>query len=121
MKRKPSKRTLHNRLKRKWSHLSLYGNVVTLGNASFDAGDTLYFDQSGSVTFTAGTYITVDSSFSAFGTTKRCGKSLKKVHPARRNKEKKKTRQELAITSAGETVTLVKVDKDTWMVSGDVV
>ncbi len=125
MKRKPSKRTLHNRYKRKYIHEAKYSNIVTLGDVA--DGDTLYFDQSApftvEATFTfpqSGAYITVkDMCLDNWGTKVRYGKNPKKVHPARRNKEKKKTRVEARISAGGSTATIVKVDKDTWMIDGD--
>lgn len=122
MKRKPSKRTEYNRYKRKFAHEAKYSNVVTLGNMDFGA-DTIYFDAGPmNFTFEAGGYITIkDINADDWGTKVHYGKNPKKVHPARRNKEKKKTRIEANITTGGETITIIKADKDTWMVNGDVI
>ena len=118
MKQKPSKRTLKNRQDRKWLHEANNGwhNVITLGD--IDADTTFYYDSSSVTwTFPEGTVITVDSALDAFGTEVRYGKNPKKVHPARRNKEKKKTRTEAKISSGGATATIVKIDSDTWTVT----
>ena len=119
MKQKPSKRTLKNRQDRKWLHDANNGwhNVITLGDINADT--TLYVDDVNSVTWTfpEGTLITMDNVFDGFGTKVHYGKNPKKVHPARRNKEKKKTRTEALISSGGATATIVKIDSDTWTVT----
>ena len=123
MKRKPSKRSLHNAYKRKLVHETKYANTVTLGDIT--DGDTLYFDQSSAFTveasfsFPNGSYITVkDMNLDDWGTKVHYGKHPKAVHPARRNKEKKKTRTEAMISAGGSTAKIIKVDRDTWMVEG---
>ena len=124
MKRKPSKRTLHNRRQRKLVHEAKYSNIITLGDIA-DA-DTLYFDQSEPFTVEAtftfpqtGEYIRVkDMNSDDWGTKVHYGKKPKQVHPARRNKEKKKTRVEAMISAGGSTAKIVKVDKDTWLIEG---
>lgn len=122
MKRKPSKRSLHNRYKRKFVHEAKYSNIITLGDIA--AEDDLYF-QDGSYTvsasfkFTDGSYITVkDMNLDNWGTRVHYGKHPKQVHPARRNKEKKKTRVEAMISAGGSTAKIVKVDNDTWIIEG---
>ena len=121
MKRKPSKRSLRNRQIRKFMHEVRSGtNMVTLGDFGMD---TIYFDASPmNFTFENGGYITIkDLNADDWGTKIRYGKHPSKVHPARRNKEKKKVRIEANITSSGQTVKIIKVDADTWVVEGDII
>ena len=122
MKRKPSKRSLHNKHKRKFVHEAKYSNIVTLGDF---VGSDAYFLQGdpytveATFTFPSGSYITVkDMNLDNWGTKVHYGKHPKQVHPARRNKEKKKTRTEAMISAGGSTAKIVKVDNDTWIIEG---
>ena len=122
MKRKPSKRSLHNRYKRKFVHEAKYSNVVTLGDF-VDSGFYTFQNEPYTVeatfSFPSGSYITVkDMNLDNWGTKVHYGKHPKQVHPARRNKEKKKTRLEAMISSGGATAKIIKIDKDTWMIEG---
>lgn len=116
MKRKPSKRTEHNRYKRKFVHQAKYSNILTLGD--IDPNVTYYFDTSSTTTFTVGGTVTIGDSWLDAGTKTYYGKNPKRVHPARRNKEKKKFRSEITISACGETAILQKVDGDIWVVTG---
>ena len=124
MKRKPSKRSLHQRKIKKAIHDAKYSNTITLGKVS--DYDTFYFQDGPytvEATFTfpqSGAYITVrDMNLDNWGTRVRYGKHPKSVHPARRNREKKKVRTEAKITAGGQTATIIKVDSDTWMIAGE--
>jgi hypothetical protein len=103
-------------------HEAKYSNVITLGDIA--AEDDLYFQDgsyavSASFKFTDGSYITVkDMNLDNWGTRVHYGKHPKQVHPARRNKEKKKTRVEAVISAGGSTAKIVKVDNDTWIIEG---
>ena len=117
MRQKPSKRTLKKRQERKWLHEAnnAWHSVVTLGN--INVGDTVYFDCGDTTwTFPDGSLITVDAAMTNFGTKVMHGKNPKNVHPARRNKEKKKIRIEANISAGGQTATIIKVDSDTWQI-----
>jgi hypothetical protein len=122
MKRKPSRRTEHNRYKRKFVHEAKYSNIITLGDIASE--DDLYFQDgsysvSASFKFTDGSYITVkDMNLDNWGTRVHYGKHPKQVHPARRNKEKKKTRVEAVISAGGQSAKIVKVDNSTWIIEG---
>lgn len=130
MKRKPSKRTLKNRQKRLWAHEAENGfgginsNVVTLGDiTSFGNDSTLYYVQESEpftveYTINFGDTITI-SGFDIAGKKEKHGKNLKKVHPARRNYEKKKVRETAVFSIGGQSVTMTKVGHSTWTYYGD--
>lgn len=112
MKRRPSKRTEHNRYKRKFVHeAKYYKDLYYIEDGSYSVEATF--------SFPSGSYITVkDMNLDNWGTKVHYGKHPKQVHPARRNKEKKKTRTEAIISSGGATAKIIKVDENTWMIEG---
>ena len=98
-------------------------NLTLWQHDDCECGDNLYFEQSGTFTvestITFGDYVKVTGmNMDDWGTVVHTGKHLKSVHPARRNKEKKKTRVEARISYGGQSATIVKVDSDTWMIEG---
>jgi hypothetical protein len=121
MKRKPSKRTSFNKQVKKMKHElnNGYKGIISLGDVH--VCDAIYFqDTNSAITFSAGATITIDDGiFGDFGTKVRYGKNPKKVHPARRNKEKKKVREEAHISYGNETVTIYRDTATTWIVDGD--